>query len=273
MPDENKIRDAADAVKGIVETVPVYQDTLQPAAREIGTGLATVAKTIHVALAPIAALVWGYDTIKEFVTTRVAEKLSAVPTERIITPEVHVVGPALEALRYTGHQHELRELYANLLATSLDADTCSNAHPAFVDIIKNMSPDEAKIMQQFAQRYLWPVLHINAQQTETTRFSRITRNFCLVGEVGNIDHRDLTPTYLENLHRLGLIRLPGLDESFCLHDDSYLDLEASEEVQETLAELNRAVKLAPEMNRGIVRITQLGKQFCDACVACQSKEI
>jgi hypothetical protein len=31
MGEENKVRDAADAVKGIVEAVPVYQDALQPA--------------------------------------------------------------------------------------------------------------------------------------------------------------------------------------------------------------------------------------------------
>src|SRR5947207_379089 len=72
--------------------------------------LQTVAKTIHIALAPVAALVWGYDTIKEFVSTRVAEKLAGVPAENIRTPEPHVVGPALEALRYTGHQGTLREL-------------------------------------------------------------------------------------------------------------------------------------------------------------------
>jgi hypothetical protein len=48
MPEENKIRDAADAVKGIVQSVPVYQDALQPAVRQVGLALETVAKTIHI---------------------------------------------------------------------------------------------------------------------------------------------------------------------------------------------------------------------------------
>jgi hypothetical protein len=117
MSEENKIRDAADAIKGIAQAVPVYQDLLQPAVQEIVIGLQTVAKTIHIALSPISALVWGYDTIEDFVSTRVAEKLKHVPLSNIKTPEPHIVGPALEALRYTGHQEALRELYANLLAT------------------------------------------------------------------------------------------------------------------------------------------------------------
>ena len=42
MSDESKIRDAADAVKGVVEAISVYQDALQPAVKEIGKGLETV---------------------------------------------------------------------------------------------------------------------------------------------------------------------------------------------------------------------------------------
>jgi hypothetical protein len=78
MAEENKIRDAAEAVKGLVQAVPVYQDALQPAVRELGGGLQTLAKTIHIALAPVSALVWGYDQIKEFVSKRVAEKLKNI---------------------------------------------------------------------------------------------------------------------------------------------------------------------------------------------------
>ncbi len=33
MSEENKIKDTADAVKGVLEAVPIYQDALQPAAQ------------------------------------------------------------------------------------------------------------------------------------------------------------------------------------------------------------------------------------------------
>ena len=38
MGDDNKIRDVIDAVTGVAKAVPVYQDVVQPAAQEIGTG-------------------------------------------------------------------------------------------------------------------------------------------------------------------------------------------------------------------------------------------
>src|SRR5207245_353571 len=147
---ENKIRDAADAAKGILEAVPVYQDVVQPAAKEIGTALQTVAKTIHVVLAPVSALVWGYDQIKDFVSTKVAEKLRDVPPENIASPKPNVAGPALESLRYTGHEEALRDMYANLLAASMDTRTASGAHPAFVEIIRQLTPDEAKLVRLLA---------------------------------------------------------------------------------------------------------------------------
>ena len=120
MAEENKIRDAADAIKGVVQAIPIYQDAVQPAAKEVGAALQTVAKTLHVLLAPVSALVWGYDKIKDFVGDRVAAKLHGVPVDELRQPEPNVAGPALEALRYTGYQEELREMYANLLATSIN---------------------------------------------------------------------------------------------------------------------------------------------------------
>lgn len=59
MADESKIRDAADAAKGLLEAAPIYEDALQPAAKQVGKALETVGKAVNVALAPIGALVWG----------------------------------------------------------------------------------------------------------------------------------------------------------------------------------------------------------------------
>lgn len=82
MSEENKIRDVVDAVTGVAKAVPVYQDVVQPAAQEVGKALQTVAKTVHVALAPVSALVWGYDQVKEFVSTKVADRLKNVPPRK-----------------------------------------------------------------------------------------------------------------------------------------------------------------------------------------------
>lgn len=136
MSEENNIEGTINAATGLLKEVPIYQDALQPAAKELGVAFLTVAKTVNVALAPISALIWGYDKIKEFSVTRLAQKLQEVPEEKIATPDATIAGPALEALKYTGHKEELAEMYASLLATAMNLDSQSSAHPSFVEIIK-----------------------------------------------------------------------------------------------------------------------------------------
>ena len=129
---ETNIKATIEAVTGLAKAIPVYQDTLQPAAKQVGQSLETITKTVNIALAPIKALVWGYEQIETFITCRVSEKLKDVPPENITTPKPEVAGPAIEALRFSGYNPNLRELYANLLANAMDKSTIHLAHPGFV---------------------------------------------------------------------------------------------------------------------------------------------
>ena len=160
MSEENNIEGAINAATGLLKEVPIYQDALQPAAKELGVALLTVTKTINVALAPISALVWGYEQIKEFLATRLAQKLKEVPEEKIVTPDATVAGPTLEALKYAGHKTELAEMYASLLATAMNVDTKNNAHPSFVEIIKQLRGDEAIILKNVLRVHQLPIFQI-----------------------------------------------------------------------------------------------------------------
>jgi hypothetical protein len=268
MSEENKIRDAADAVKGIVEAVPVYEDALQPAAKEIGTALQTVAKTIHIVLAPVSALVWGYDQIKEFVSTKVAEKLAGVPPERMATPPPNVAGPALEALRFTGHEESLRDMYANLLAASMDTKTAFEAHPSFVEIIKQISPDEARILRLFAQPRAFPLLDVrwefSEQNDERSGGQDVLRHFSTIGQEAGCTFPDLTPRYLDNLCRLGLAEIP----TFFTYTAKgvYEPLEQHPIILALKAKIEGDPAKKFNASRQGLRVTELGKQFCRICV-------
>lgn len=222
-----------------------------------------MAKTIHIALAPIAALVWGYDQIRDFVTTRVAEKLKNVPPERIKTPSATLAGPALEALRYTGHDATLRELYANLLATSIDSETAASAHPAFVDMIKNMAPDEAKIMRFLATSVDYPALDLRLNLKEGG-FVFLHRHISLIGMDAGCDHPQFGANYLDNLCRLGLIEVP---HGYYLRDaKAYEAIETDSKVLELKEKYKDHELCTFEMDRRKIEVTNLGKQFIAACV-------
>jgi hypothetical protein len=145
-----------DATTGLVKAVPIYDDLIQPAAKELGVALGTIAKTVNVALSPISGVIWSYETIKDFVSIQVSQKLEGVPPENIETPNPMVAGPALDALKYAGHEEMLRNMYANLLANALDKETKNSAHPSFVEVIKQISPGEASLLLLVSQRSEYP---------------------------------------------------------------------------------------------------------------------
>lgn len=267
MEDKNKIRDAADAIKGVVEAVPIYQDLVQPAAREVGTALKTAAKTLHILLAPVSGLVWGYDKIKDFVERTVAEKLEGIPEDRLKTPEPHIAGPVLEALKYTGYQPSLREMYAGLLATSIDSETATMAHPSFVEIIRQMSPDEALMMDEISMVESFPKIDVRSEEKSSRLGVWALRNFSLIPKQAGCSCPELGSSYLINLQRLGLIELR---EKYKLKPDDGADIYQSLENAPEIQFLKKMIENEQDRRMSIIPgsglLTPLGKQFCFACI-------
>lgn len=270
MSDDNKITQAAQAIEGIVKAVPVYQDVLQPAAKQIGVGLETLTKTIHIALAPVGALVWGYEKIGDFLSSKLTDKLKNIPAERIQTPNLLVAGPIIESLKFAANEETLRDLYANLLATSIDSATAKNAHPGFVQIIKNMSPDEAKIIKYLITSGDQPLIDIKLNIQSKGGFRILHRNFSHIGNKVGCKFNNLIPNYLDNLCRLGLLEIPS--GQYIIAEGIYEELKEDPQIIlikqqiEAEAKVNPADGLTVIFDKKKINLTDLGKQFCFACV-------
>lgn len=265
MSEDKKIRGTVDAIKDLAEAVPVYQDAIQPAAKEIGKDLQTIAKTVHVALSPLRGLIWGWEQIEDFVKRTVAEKLKNVPTERIVTPALNVAGPAVEALRFVGNEPDLRELYAQLLATSMDANTAAEVHPSFVEMIKQMTPDEARLLKRLSERRPAPVVDLGIEWTngDGGEVDALV-NCSLLGVEAACEHVGNTPVYLDNLCRLGIVEIR---DEFYTASDVYEPIELSPEFLEAKRLIDEKSGLEARVHKKMVRVTNLGRQFSEAVVA------
>jgi hypothetical protein len=267
MEEENKetnVKATIDAVTGLVKAVPVYQDAVQPAAQEIGKSLATVTKTVNIALAPIKALVWGYEKIEDYLTKRVSEKLKDIPKEDIETPPTNIAGPAVESLKYTGHNENLRELYASLLAMSMNKKTADKAHPSFVEVIKNLSTEEALILQQFVSKSMFP--KIDVQETGGNNGGEINHfiNFTLFHKMDTRINVNNTRTYLDNLQRLGVIEILK-DEYFA--DESPYKILKNDSALIGLKDLIEKKGKKVKFRKGLIRLTAFGTDFVKNVVA------
>ncbi len=263
MGEESKTRDVVDAVTGLAKAVPVYEDLLQPAAREIGSGLGDVASIIHVVLAPLRGLVWGYDQIEEWLAEALSARLHQLPKDRLHTPSPAVAGPALEALRFAAGEPALREMYANLLATAIDTKTADQAHPAFVEILKQLSRDEAKLFEIVADKRSVPVVELWADISRSEGGELVFTNFNVAVFDAGCDHPQHGDRYVDNLIRLGLAEV---HRGFWIRDtDQYEPLEEHESVKAACEKVRQGGR-TPRLDRTVMRVTALGDCFADACV-------
>ncbi|MBU5612176.1 DUF4393 domain-containing protein [Geomonas azotofigens] len=263
---------------GVTAVVPeIYKDAVKPAAKQIGKGLETVAKTINIALAPLSGLVWGYDKIREHLEASLAEKLYNKQESEIISPAPNIAGPLLESLRYTGYDEDLRELFTNLLASSMDIDKLRYAHPAFVDIIKQLTADEAKILKYISDLSSYPIIHeINNDITDgiADRFE-IERYFTGLCKQINITDNKMANGYKDNLERLRLIkhdfqeitRLEIKSDGNALAANSFVNLPAEEwDEYESIYEDKSREQILRKIKMESLWVTDLGHLFIAACV-------
>lgn len=172
--ESSNVNDTIKAVTGLVKEVPIYQDAIQPIAKEAGKALETIGKVVNSALLPVRGLVWGIEKFEDFIKVKVEKKLENTPIDEICSPNLSVAGPTFESLRYTGHDETLREMYANLLANAMDINTKNDAHPSFVEIIKQLSPQEAKLLLFLSEKDTFPeVCILNNKNTSMGWFGRL----------------------------------------------------------------------------------------------------
>ena len=68
-----------------------------------------------------------------------------------------ILGPALEASKFYIEEEDIREIFASLLAASFDSSKSSLLHHSFVEIIKQLSPLDARNLKFIAQKQRCPV--------------------------------------------------------------------------------------------------------------------
>jgi hypothetical protein len=265
MPEDDPISKALDTVERVSKALPFYDDMLKPAAQELGKGLVTVAKTVNMVLAPLKMVVWGYERIENWLETEVSNKLKDVPPERIQTPAPNVAGPAIEAMRFVGNEPDLRNLYANLLKTAMDTETAVKAHPGFVEIIKQLTPDEARIVNYLTKIDSIPVIELRRIVVNTNDYYVQYRNINYVVDDAGCSSPDLGSAYLDNLCRLQIIEPLNPGEKFNT-SGIYDRIEQRSDIVAWLTAMNNSGSFRGSLFRGGYRTTDWGKLFCSACV-------
>jgi hypothetical protein len=240
----------------------IYGDLAKPGVSQVGKALGTIIGLGSTALWPIQLLNERARIALEDNLERYRQKLESIPNVNIVSPPVEVGVPVMEKLSYI-EDADLRELYTTLLAKASNVDTQSKAHPSFVNIINNLSPDEAQLLKQFSDQPSVPFAvakFINPRKNEWHTLADL--HFILRKDI-NLTFPENLHAYVSNLEGLGLLSVRH--DIFIARDDLYEPLVAQ------LTEEFKDIERPPEYSifrcdRGRIDITEFGELFIGACV-------
>jgi hypothetical protein len=156
-------------------------------------------------------------------------------------------------------RRSLRERGAELLRRSADVNFDEEAHPAYMRILDDLAPDEARILRLLYEHGPQPSVDIRSGLLPLQNTSELVESgLNMIGPEAGARHLHDVPAYLNNLFRLGLIwfsreRLPD--------PRGYQVLEAQPEVAEALASASHTRTV-----RRSIHLTPFGRDFCELCL-------
>lgn len=206
---DDLLKEGTKQAEGVL--TEAYKDLLSPTLQPIGQIVSYIPRAIRVAAFGKLEkwIVNGENNIKN-ASNAIAEKLKDVPTDKLTDTEPYIVIPAIQQLSYCQDNEVLRNLYANLIASSMIIDKKPLVHPAFVDIIKQLTPDEAKFLDKLEPNIsiFNPLFRI---YLTTNTSNSVAINFCTDIAYNLLDYPQEIATYLNNLERLNIINIINKD--------------------------------------------------------------
>ena len=194
--------------------------------------------------------------VADFVNERLAKKAENIPPENRQPPDLTTTAKIVPALNVVFGEKDLREMFINLLAATMNKTREGNVLPAFTEVIKQLSSDEAKLLSAFFKmRYLeFPLIDIIAVKPDGGRV--------IVGyDYGIPPLGDLGSMFVANWHRLGLVRISHIAQqpsAYAAIEDS----ETMESVQSSIVQEGRTMEIV----RKTGEFTTFGIGFLQAVV-------
>ncbi len=256
----------------------------------VNKALSPLAEQIGVTLSAIWDITFGWiENSKEKIQYKRALSLeqfkesltngiSQIPPENLCEPKISIIGPAMEASKYYFDEKELRDMFSNLIVRSLDSSKCTMVHPSFIEIIKQLSPNDALLLKMiFLKNNYLPAARLSictSHGTSCHETSSHKRRMAIpiVAPllVSSISENEQSVS-INNFDRLGLITIVKYtldnDTAYDFIKNTDLYSEALNEIQSiNVSTTDSAIFAHVCEDRMALCLSPFGEAFCDVCL-------
>ena len=147
----------------------VAKDLVRPTSKSIGENVGLLVDGVMGWLG-----YWGQkqqirrEAYLEEYKKQIAKKIAKIPEENLIEPPVRIVGPAIEASKFFIEEATCREMFAELIASSCNSAVSGAVHPSFPEIIKQLSPLDARFLLLFKKQPTFPIAELIKEDANGT---------------------------------------------------------------------------------------------------------
>lgn len=239
------------------------------------------------------------DKFKEEITNKSAQ----IPDENRIEPDIDVIGSTLESARFRINKDEIRDMFSNLIVSAMDSSKADDIHPSFSEMIKMLSPLDAQNLYYLYHNKDETISKIIIN-FEKGGYQEVYTHIYLGNPECKIN--DLIEPSIDNLIRLKLVNVTyteyrTAENAYTAHLENplYISLKADvtakissmksdidklsdpqisqvigynnnilsdNERLELKESLEKSLFKDVELNRGIIQLTALGRNFCKVCL-------
>lgn len=180
-----------------------------------------------------------YEAMLEKFKNEIIAEIENIPAEKLLDANINNVGLALENAKYCVEIAELRQMMAKLIGSFVNEDKAMYAHRGFSEIIKNLSPDEARVLKYLSEKldengnrfHCFKVRYVDKEYIDYNGYlyckkvqkneiktcmvksdknsvgKTLYKNYCLIGYDAKCIYPDEIVSALDNLERLGIIEV------------------------------------------------------------------
>lgn len=254
----------SELAKGSTQLVnQFYQDLAQPTVKAIGKTLNT---TFEFATIPALALGFATDMVKANFAKRLEEykkKLDKIPEKDRCVVEPEIGEPIIRNLMNTTND-QIADLFTTLLANASNIKTLDKAHPKFAQIVQNMTPDEAKIIEYLKDKKFVCYVDFRGNVKNGKGYIELMKYVTKIDLQVSLEFPRNINAYISNLISSGILQ--DMAGQFKTDEFLYEDIEKiyKPKLEQQLVP-SRFSKISTE--RSFFHVTDFGKLFINACIA------
>lgn len=194
----------------------------------------------------------------EIFRKQLEESIDQIPADKKIEPSVQTTAQALENSKYCIDEDNLREMFTALISNSMNIDYQKDAHPAFAEILKQMSPLDAEVIKVFKDSPLVGLPIGRYQVNENGGCQTLLEYVFIDYFIPNLDACSIS---ISSLIRLGLLKVSYND--VLLSKEAYTGFDIHPWfllLKKNLPDKNITI------HKGSVSLTPLGRSFTRICI-------